>query len=290
MVRAVAIVIGWFIATSTAAADTASELAARGEDLAKDGRFTEAIDAFKAADKLWPTATHKCFVALAYTRLERWPQAEIFMARCHAVQPGETLPEWVAEADALIAQRLADVNVAPVQISVAPGDAKAQLSVSSFAPDETFAPGTSIHLPPGHHVIVATAPGYERAHEPIDIVDRSAKRVKITMHVPPKPPSHVPRDLMIVGGVTAGLGFAAYGVMAYGAWQLDQHHGTNFHTNYESVYLAGRATAIAAWTAGAALAITGYALHRKRRRETPTPTLAIAVVPGGAVVSLGWQR
>ena len=42
------------IAPLVASAESAEELRARGEELAKDGRFSEAIDAFKAAERLEP--------------------------------------------------------------------------------------------------------------------------------------------------------------------------------------------------------------------------------------------
>src|SRR5258706_13610619 len=85
--------------TAALAAPTAAELQAHGETLAQERRYTEAIEAFKAADKLEPNATHTCLIALAYTRRELWPQAEIFMARCHVLAVTGGLPDWVPDAD-----------------------------------------------------------------------------------------------------------------------------------------------------------------------------------------------
>ena len=50
----------------------------------------------------------------------------------------------------------ASANVAAVDIRVEPAGTDVKLAVSSFAPDELFGPRT-IHLPPGHHVLLATA-------------------------------------------------------------------------------------------------------------------------------------
>jgi hypothetical protein len=61
--------IAVLVASSTARAElTAVELEARGEALAKTGRYGEAIEAFKAADHIQPRASHACLIALAYAR------------------------------------------------------------------------------------------------------------------------------------------------------------------------------------------------------------------------------
>src|SRR5690606_20883724 len=102
-------------------AESGERLRARGEQLAKDGRYTEAIDAFKAAEKIEPRARHACLIALAYTRRELWPQAEIFLEQCEQrATPADPIPEWVPTARQQLAERLATVNVAPVDIRVEP--------------------------------------------------------------------------------------------------------------------------------------------------------------------------
>src|SRR5688572_8864518 len=101
VVRILAIVVAGLLAASgLAAADDREELQAKGEQLAKDGRFVEAIDAFKAADLIQPRASHACLIALAYTRRELWPQAELFLSVCHhRAKGGDPLPEWVPLAE-----------------------------------------------------------------------------------------------------------------------------------------------------------------------------------------------
>src|SRR5688572_3278724 len=88
-------------------AEDVSQLRARGEELAKEGRFSEAIDAFKAADRISPRADHACLIALAYTRRELWPQAEIFISKCHQrVSPDNPAPDWLPKAEQEISHRL----------------------------------------------------------------------------------------------------------------------------------------------------------------------------------------
>ncbi|HEY3805581.1 MAG TPA: hypothetical protein VGL61_23400 [Kofleriaceae bacterium] len=268
----------------------ADELGQHGVDLAASGRFSEAIEAFKAADRIESNAAHSCLIALAYTRRELWSQAEIFLARCHALGASE-LPDWIPDLESLIAERLGEATVAAVHIDVAPAGAPAQLSVSSFLPDETFAPGTTIHLSRGHHVITATAAGFEDEHYSIDIADTSPKLVVIQLYRPgtrPKPPSPLPRAMMIGGAATIAAGAVAYGVMGIGWLKLRDRTTDNFGGAYESMYVYGRVASLSLFSAGAALAIAGYVLRVSSHAESPVA--AVAPVPGGGMVVIGWQR
>jgi hypothetical protein len=290
------------VASVAYAEPTAPELTAEGEQLAKDSRFSEAIDKFKAADKLQPTASHACLIALAYTRRELWPQAEIFLARCHErATPQDPLPDWVPVAEQQIAERLATVNVAPVTIDVSPPDAKVSLTVSSFAPDETFAPRT-IHLPPGHHVIIATAKGFERAQQEVEIENKDPKRV--TIELKPKTtyfsepvydirpftqplgavPSPWPKRMLVGGLVIGGAGLVATGLMSY-EYFAAKNSAADWDDHIDT-YRTSRIAAISLLAVGGGLAITGYLLHR----SDESPAVAAAPLPGGAMIAVGWSR
>jgi hypothetical protein len=287
------------VAGSAAADPTPAELQAKGEDLAKQGRFSDAIDAFKAADKIQPSATHACLIALAYTRRELWPQAEVWLAQCQVrATAADPLPDWAPAAQDQINQRLDAANVAAVSIEVKPVDAGAKLTVSSFAPDEQFSPRT-IHLPFGLHTVVAKAPGYPDQSQTIEIKDKTAQHIVITLNKadaghpqPPPPPAqpHASSDsgkkLMVAGGVVIGAGVVAYGVMGIG-W-LKIRDGQNFGTAYETMYDVGRVGSIGLWAVGAGLVITGYVLHSKHHDEAPA--VGVAPMPGGGMVSIGWVR
>jgi hypothetical protein len=277
-------------AVTARATPAAEELSARGVELASSGRFTEAIEAFKAADRIEASPTHGCLIALAYTRRELWSQAEIFLARCHAPGGREQLPEWVPELDKLIADRLAEVAVAEVHIAIVPAGTPAQLSVSSFLPDETFASATTIHLSRGHHVITATAVGFEQEHYAIDVADTSPKQVVIRLYRPgtrPKPPSPLPRAMLIGGAATLGAGVVAYGVMGLGWLKLRERTTNNFGGAYETMYEYGRPVSLSLFAVGAGLVIAGYLLHRS---HAESPVAALAPVPGGGLLVIGWRR
>ena len=282
---------------------TPDDLQAQGEQLAKDGRYTDAIDAFKAAFRIDHKASHTCFIALAYTRRELWPQAEIFLDQCHTLaSPGDVLPDWVPVADKQIAERLSLANVAPVEITVAPADAHARITVSSFAPDEAFAPRT-IHLPPGRHQLIATAPGYETSTKVVEVSDRAPQHVVITLARPgvPTPPtkpasparpptSTLPRTLIVAGGITAGVGVLTFVWLGFEWSKLDGAATPQAFSDHEGRYKVARISTIGLWGVGAGLVLTGVILgHRHHDAETP----AIAAVPlpgGGGMVSIGWQR
>jgi hypothetical protein len=276
---------------ATARADTAAELQARGEALAKDGHFTDAIDAFKQADRLEVRASHACLIALAYTRRELWPEAEVWLDTCQKrVKPGDSYPDWGPEMEKQIAQRLAAASVAAVEIVVEPPGVAAQISAPSFPPDETFGPRT-IHPPLGHHVIFARAPGYRDGERAIDITDKTPQRVVIVLNpIATGAPSPRGRSLLIAGGVTAAVGGVTLGLMAFEYYKLDAASNANSSTRYgdhKTLYDVARIATLATWTASAALLITGEILHR---RSAESPTLAAVPVDGGAIVSIGWQR
>jgi hypothetical protein len=280
------------VAVVTAHADpTADELGTRGVELASGGRFTEAIEAFKAADRIEANASHSCLIALAYTRRELWSQAEIFLARCHTLGARDQLPEWVPDLDKLIVERLGATTVAEIHISIAPPGTPVELSVSSFLPDETFTPATTIHLSRGHHVITATAAGFEDEHYAIDVADSTPKLIVIRLYRPgtrPKPPNPLPRAMMIGGATTVAAGAVAYGVMGIGWLKLRDRTTDNFGGAYEKMYEYGRITSLSLFAVGAGLAIAGFVLRSSSHAESATA--AVAPVPGGGMLVVGWQR
>jgi hypothetical protein len=195
----------------------AEDFAARGEELAKAGDYSRAIDAFKAADKQQPRARNACMIGLAYLRREMWPQAEIFLTTCRErASAADPVPDWYGDAETQLVQKLAAANVAAVTVVVEPDVATAQVTVSSFAPDEVFPPRT-VHLAPGRHTFEIRAPGYEPETRTIDIAGRDARRVVVTLYREGQRPgpvhSRVPRFL-VGGGLVLGAAATAYALLA----------------------------------------------------------------------------
>lgn len=300
------------IMPATVFAESAETLRTRGEQLAKERHYSEAIDAFKAADRLEPRALHACLIALAYTRRELWPQAEIFLEQCEKrATASDPLPDWVPTAKQQLAERLAAVNVAAVEIVVEPAGVGAKFAVSSFAPDELFDPRT-IHLPPGRHLITVTASGFRDVQQTVEVKDGTPQRVSITMlplttepprapeqPVPPPleaaPRSKVPYVVMGIGGALAAGGgliqatlfrtarndmVDAARIQDEPAYREAEHRFDRYRAVSIGLYAAGAVTL----GVGVVLALTGH--------ESKEP-LQVSITPiddGGGLVTVEWTR
>jgi hypothetical protein len=291
---------------------------ARGERLAKAGRLTEAIEAFKTADRIEPRARHACLIALAYIRRELWSQAEVFLAACRdRADPQNPLPDWFDLAERELRERLATSEVAPVVVRVEPASAAidAQVAISSFAPDERFAPRT-IHLPVGTHLITATHAGREVRKEVV-VVNRVPREVVLDFTasaptgastqalrgepVPARSRSRsrsrwVPQVITAVGGALVVAG-AGYHVFAFKPTRDDLADAADdpdpaAYNRLEDRFDSRRRATLALYGVGAAAVITGLALRMTVYRDRPEDAVRVSagVVDGGGVVGLEWQR
>jgi hypothetical protein len=268
---------------STAMADDVDDLVASGEALAKRGEYSRAIEAFKRADARRPRALHACLIALSYTRRELWAQAEVALAACHArAGAGDPLPPWVDSLDRTLAAKLEAVDVAAIEIRVAPPARAATISISSFSPDETFAPRV-VHLAPGTYTVSAAAPGGGRATRTIVVADRAPQTVTLRL-APEARPSQVPWLVLGAGGLLAAGGLA-WDLLAVqpirGRLEDAAADGNGPAWARDSrVFDRRRAVAIGLFAGAALAAGTGVALRfTVYRRE-------VAVAPGAGGVAL----
>jgi hypothetical protein len=282
---------------SPPSASSADELQEQGEKAARDGDYAGAIDKFKAADRLRPSAVHACLIALAYTRRNLWPQAEVFRSLCHErATATDALPPWVATADKQIDAALAVADVAPVTIVSNPRNAGARLTVSSFAQDESFPPRL-IHLPPGRHEIFATAPGYAETRVLVVVTDRSPQTVAIQLHAwgdvaavqapPAARPSPIPWIVIGAGavvGLVGGLLEATWYSDAYNKVQGDVPTSPAVATDL-ATWRTRRDVVVGSYFLGGAAVIAGVALKYTVFREQP---VYVAPAPGGATVGMTW--
>ncbi|MBV8758377.1 MAG: hypothetical protein JO257_13915 [Deltaproteobacteria bacterium] len=291
---------------SVAHADSdADALTAQGEQLARDGEYSRAIDAFKQADAKEHSAKHACLIGLAYTRRELWSQAEIWLDRCKArSNASDPLPDWFAAAQAQLADKLKGVDTAALAIDVSPPDTPALISVSSFPPDETFSPRT-IHLVPGTYVITGSVPGQPVATETVTVKLGADNHVTLTfkqpekVQPPPPPPpvvvsphprSSLPKYLLIGAGAAGTVGIVFH-VLASGERSDLQHandiNDPNAWQAHSGPFERDRAIAISCYSAAVIAAGVGLWL-RHGDEDAPAPTAAI--VPGGAVVGFEVRR
>ena len=303
VVRILTIVVGVAVGAMPAYADERGDLQAKGEAQAKDGRFADAIESFKAADRIEPRAVHACLIALAYSRRELWPQAELFWARCQdRAKAGETLPDWIPLAEEKITSGLRAANIVQIAIEVMPATAKAQVTVSSFAPDEVFEPRT-IYLPPGTHVVFVKAEGFGEAQRTVEVKPSAPQRVTIELTpvgvvteklpvTPPPPRAKKPGTVfLIAGGAAIALGIGAHAWMAFERGALvdaDEANDRDAYDSHSGKFDIARIATVGLYVAGAALIVTGIV----KRTSTKTESTRVSAVPleGGGFVSVGWTR
>ncbi|MEP6860094.1 MAG: PEGA domain-containing protein [Deltaproteobacteria bacterium] len=284
----------------------------QGEQLAKAGRFSEAIAAFKDANAKKPRASSFCLIGLAYTRIERWPQAEIMIDRCkHNASAADPTPDWLPALEQELAKRLASVGVAPVTIVVEPATAKAAVTVSSFAADEAFEPRT-IHLPAGSHVITVTAPGFERAQTTVEVTGSANQVVTVTLHPPasakpndtvavlprqappPTTTSPLPTVVMATGGTLIAAGIV-YHVTAFRtaatnlADATDATPDPHLYDQWSHRFDVRRDWLIGIYAAGVITTGVGLYLHFSAKQTESLPQVSVVPLDGGGMVSVGWR-
>ncbi len=295
------------LARGTAYADDADDLVAKGELLAKQGEWTQAITAFKAADALRPRAQHACLIGLAYTRRELWPQAEVFFDRCRArATDADPLPSWLPDAERALADKLAASNAVALTISVEPADAGATLTVSSFAPDETFGART-LHLSPGTYTVTASAPEHRAVTQTIVLdgrtrTERLELRLVPTVVPPPPPPppttmtASAPRrsvvpTIVIGAGAAIGVAGVVHHLAVTRPSRSKAAESRSGYDRYIDDFRGDRNLTIALYATAGVVAATGLVLRYTVFREREAPAQVGAhLVDDGAMVTIGWSR
>jgi hypothetical protein len=322
LVRILAITVAGLalLVPELARADKRANLQSEGEKAAKEGRYADAIESFKQADEEDRRAAHACLISLAYTRRELWSQAQLWMGQCHArATTSDPMPDWVPQAEQLIASRLKTANVVAVAIDVTPSSQDTEVWVSSFAPDERFKPQT-IYLAPGTHVIFAKVDGVTR-QETIDISpsEKAPRKVVIdftataaptgggtteqpdgsrvvqpTPASPSTPSNTLSNSLLIGGGVVALAGVFFQVKMGSARDTLDKYGADSMTPDYnkykdaEPDFDRYRTLSIASYVVGAGLLVTGYFVRHTHKSETTVS--AVPLPEGGGFVSIGWHQ
>jgi hypothetical protein len=297
-VRILPVALALAVAPQVARADELAELEAKGEALAKQSEYTQAIEAFKAADHIKQRANHACMIGLAYMRRELWPQAELFFALCEKrAAPGDQPPAWIDEAEHQLARKLSAAQIPVVTIVVQPSKIDAHLTVSSFATDEVFAP-QAIHLAPGKHVVEVSAAGYLPQQRMIAIEPGEPQTVVFVLDpdqsAPVKPSvtrstsqrssqrSLVPWGVMGTGAALVGIA-AIYDLAALqpARDRLSQAQSPAAYDAFTDDFTSARDTTLGLFAVGALAIGVGAVLHYT--------VFAEADSHGGAVV-VGWRR
>jgi hypothetical protein len=275
---------------SVAEADESQDLVAKGEELAKQGAWSQAITTFKQADAHQPRAENACFIGLAYLRRELWAQAELYFTKCHdRAKPDDPLPVWSAEAEGQLAQKLAGQNVAAVTLDVTPATVAAEITASGFLPDEKLGRGT-IHLAPGHYTFTFAAPGYPTVTRELQIANKDPVVVRVKLEHEAVAFYYANTNVrwyLIGGGVAlGGLGVlldvtkvqSERDELQKSAVRWDQH-SSSFET--------WRDVTVGCWIGGAILTGIGTYLAVQAHSDL---ALTARIDHQGAAFAIGWSR
>ena len=196
----------------------------------------------------------------------------------------------------MLAEALAKQKLVAVLVMASPADA--QISISTFAPDDTFVART-IHLPPGKYTFTATAPGYANRTEEVEIGDQAGGAVSFNLErrIGDKPkvvePSKVPWvvvgggvALVVAGALVHTLGLAPARDMLVNA---DATGDQGLYMRYSATFDRDRALAIGLYGAGALAIATGFVL-RATVFKAPEAQVAITPTTGGGMLTLSWSR
>jgi tetratricopeptide (TPR) repeat protein len=167
-------------AQAPTARQQADALVREGKAAADAGRLLDAITAFHRAEALLPRAIHDCNIGLAYARLERWPQALLFLESCRA-RTTEGLRDWVPPRIAEAERKLAAGSFAPIEVTATPAGAR----VTASSLDETFTAPRRVWLPFGETHLTASAAGYVDEKRTVAITSRAPQTIDLALHPPP---------------------------------------------------------------------------------------------------------
>ncbi|MGE0401666.1 MAG: PEGA domain-containing protein [Kofleriaceae bacterium] len=285
-------------ATASAQPATAVDLRTEGEDLARRGQYAEAIEKFKAADRLEPHVQHACMIGLAYLRRGVWAQAELFLARCkqRAVAGGD-LPEWFEEVSGQLAEGLRAAKVSTVTFVIKPASLAATMRVSGFAPDETFDPQT-LHLPAGDHAITVEAQGHAPITKSVTLTgehDTTELVFDFTAPVePPRPPllervterSPWGKRMLIAGGAATGAAIVLHAFAYRQKGKLEDARTDAEYADHETAFDALRGATLGTYAFATISLGVGLYLQLKE----PETRVVVSVTPDSAFFGIGWRR
>jgi hypothetical protein len=242
-------------------------------------------------------------IGLAYMRRELWPQAELFLALCEKrAVPGDQPPDWIDEAEHQLAAKLSAAQIPAVTIAVTPADADAHLTVSTFAPDEVFAPQT-VHLVPGKNVLEVTAPGFRPQQREITVHPGEPVTIRFDLEkaaaAAPPPPHKVPASSggSTIPWIVMGIGVALTGAaVVFDVTEVqparDRLAGAQSPSAWDAYrddFEGKRTGTIGLLVGGATMIALGAVLRISVFRET-SPQVTAQVGDHSALLTIGWQR
>lgn len=323
-VRGLAVTVVLLLTSGSASADPQADARAQvaeGEALAKQGRFSEAIEKFRAAEQTSPSARHDCYIALAYRRLEQWGAGRLHAEKCvERATEADQAPKWIKNVRRDVDDGVARAGLVKVTLVVTPPElaGSARIRISALGADP-FSP-RAVYLAAGEHDATVEADGTEpsshrfavkgpgdetatlaiptggeptaspaepAAPPPVNPPARSPTGVVAAPLAPPPSRGPWPWITASIAGAAAVTGIAFH-VKTLGTKEDAESYADRFDDLLDR-FERQRAFAIGSYAAAAAASgVTAYLWLRSPER--PPVSVGIAPVEGGAVVGIGWER
>jgi hypothetical protein len=247
------------------------------------------------------------------------------MAACRErADKRDPLPDWFTLAEKELRTKLARAKTATITIRIQPETPNAKISISSFAPDEVFAP-RPIHLPRGAHVLKVIVDDVEVASREVAVIDDTAQEITFDLDAKPEPPptpkpvvepppiitpptpapAPAPREVsrqpsrtvpwaFAITGAALLVGGGAYHVFAFAPTRDDlaaaaKNPDPAPYAQLEPEFETRRRTTLVLYGAGAAMLVTGLVLRATVYRSSSVQ-IGAAPTAGGAVVSVELRR
>lgn len=219
-------------APARADSGAAEVLIQQGLKLRREGKPDEALDKFRQAHEIAPSARTYGQMGLVEATLKRWTDSETHLSVALA-NPDDA---WVRKNRAFLDQALA-VCRQHVGDLVVTGPAGVEVSVGG-TPAGTLPAVPALRVPEGDVEVTASAPGYEPFVQKVSIRPKARATLDITMTrvpvaeasagepqpakiyappPPPPPPPHEAEESHWRGWTALGLGVAGAGTIAAGA-------------------------------------------------------------------------
>ncbi len=307
LLAALSPVVAWAQAAPSGAAQVATDeheaargLTAQAVRLYDAGELTEALALFEKADALYPTPQYRVYIARTYARLGKVRRAVATYGEAvrMALPPGA--PPSFAEAQKTAAEESAEAakHLSILRVDVA-GAPAADVTLTVDGEPIGSAGALRLELDPGRHRIAATAPRTASGLQIVELKEGASSSVVVTLTPLPAPRSAPqPRPFRTLAIASGALGVAGLVVaIASGAVLTSKHGSIVSECPNRSCTPAGRALIdgaapidhvnLAGWiTAAAGGAAAGVFVLLDRRAQKAATSVAPAVLPGGAGVSL----
>lgn len=269
-----------------------AELVDAGTVLGENNKYELALGKFLVAAAEHPSATHDCYVALAYVRIGRLTLARLWLDAAH--HRGDALPVWCAgKISDELSRALETRGFVEVSVAVEPNDAEVWIDEGHFRG------GRAVWLPPGTIEVRAEASGYVPHREQVTAAAGARVAIQLSRAAPLVPDAKITRPaprasrtgawISTLGGGALLAGGAVFHVLAVRT--RDEANGVlatspRFATLDER-FVRERAVAVAGYTIGAGAVALGIWLFTRERTES---RVGVAASPHEVAVTWSWTR